>query len=127
MRGLFFCSALFGGDRQRRRPRAEGGEAGGDGGEAACDLGKAGQAFDAGLVHVEGAVDLDLQRLDALARPAVGLGDVAAGEGSVAGDDEARGGEDLGGGVNEPAVAGAADRIRARFGRDSIALGRALR
>ena len=45
---------------------------------------RTGESLDPALVHVEFARDLDLQRMYALARPAVVAGDVAAGVGVVA-------------------------------------------
>ena len=53
------------------------------------------------LVEIERAVDLDLERMEAMSRPAVVLGDVAAGIGLVAAHRVAVAGEDLGGEFGE--------------------------
>src|SRR5579875_1763235 len=79
------------GEKQGRQPRAEMRR---ERGHLAGELGQAGTALDRHLVHIEGAVDLDLQSVKARRRLAVMPGGEAARIRVVAHDLEALLGED---------------------------------
>src|SRR5262245_4715880 len=76
---LFLDGPLFGRGARDAKAGNAGGKRGHHGLEVIAQTAKPAALLEARLVHVEGAVDLDLEHVLGLVRPAVMLSDVASG------------------------------------------------